>query len=396
MSTPCVLLVDDEPEMLELLAGALPPSFEVRTFQSATDALRSLEDIRPDVIVSDIVMPQIGGFEFRRRYAARFGHRGTPFLFLSSLADDDTMVAGLDAGADDYLTKPIRPELFRARIESLIRRRRYDGTASFRGDFTTTPWTRLLEFCEQKRFTGTLTVDLGAAQLTLRVHGGELDRSVPSAVIDQLWDLASGAFLLESAAPSFDELEARRPVRAPTGRLSTIPVKGRTIQIETELARGDTPTIVSLVLAGSDTVSKIRKPIPPESDPVTVQALINEQHEEAIASLNDRISTLRHRRNRDSMPSPSTERSPQIAPPPPASDAQSEPAANSSSPEPVLEEPGTDDVSLLFDEGFEHSRGGDWQKALACWEEALALEPSNRTLRINVEVARRKLSRDES
>lgn len=384
MNAPCVLLVDDEPEMLELLAGALPASFEVRTFQSAGDALRSLEDIRPDVIVSDIVMPEVGGFEFRRRYNARFGHRGTPFLFLSSLADEETMVAGLDAGADDFLTKPIHPELFRARIESLIRRRRHEGTASFRGDFSTTPWTRVLEFCEQKRFTGTLTVDLGGAQLSLRVHGGELDRDVPSAVIDELWDRRAGGFLLESAAPSFDDLEARRAPRAPTGRLSTIPVRGRSIQIETELAPGPVPTIVSLVLAGTDTVSKVRRPVPPEADIPTVQALIDEQHEGAIASLNDRISTLRYRRLHDSMPSPATERS---------SQAEEERV----DPEPtVLDEEGSDRVTELFDAGFEHSRDGDWQSALSCWEQALALEPSNRTLRINVEVARRKLTREES
>ncbi|MFO0554102.1 MAG: response regulator [Polyangiaceae bacterium] len=374
MNRPLVVIVDDDPDSREALAGALAPDYEVVTFSSAQTALGELTALEPDVIVSDIVMPQMGGFEFRRSYAARFGHRETPFLFMSSLGDDETVVAGLNAGADDFLVKPVPPSLLRARLSALLRRRRRRETSAFRGDLRTTPLTRLLQFCEDKHFTGTLTVDAPTLKTTIRLEGGELDPDLTASQIDEIWELEAGEFLLESVAPRYDELAPSSRSTQLVGRLSTVPVRGQTLEVETTFTAHKTPTVVTVVLARNEPISKTRKSLDADADPATIQSAIDEQHDQAIASLYDRISTLRQA----NQPSPSSTRPPS-------------PLDTSALVETVADP--TPDVETLFDQGFEHARAGDWEKALAVWERGLAVDPSHRTLAVNVQVARRKLNR---
>jgi DNA-binding response OmpR family regulator len=381
-----IVLVDDDPGILARTASILREGYSVECFSSASSALDALEGIVPDAIVSDIVMPGIGGFELRRLYERRFAARRTPFLFLSSLGDEETIVAGLDAGADDFVIKPPVPELLRARIRAVLRRSTKGARTFFRGELARVPFVSLLQFCEAKALTGELEIEAEGLRVSLPLRAGVVDYRAAEPWLDRLCGLAEGTYALRSAPLDFAELEhadARRPPDSgPSGRISTIRVRDRLLHVETELVHGDAPTIVSLILAGDQPVAKVRRRVPEDAELSELQGLIDAQHEEVEASTHDRVSAARQK----------LEATPAGASP--TGRAASGPPAREAAPEPETSGPSSTDAarsSALFDDGFDRFRRRDFAGALACWELALELNPTSRTLAINVDVARKKL-----
>ncbi|MBW6455453.1 MAG: response regulator [Trueperaceae bacterium] len=124
MSTTLVLAVDDEPALLKLTEHALKQGgYAVLTFDDARDALEEMRDgLRPDVIVSDIHMPAMTGFEFYEHVRQIGELRAVPFLFLTALEDRANMRRGMTLGADDYLTKPVRTQELLEAVEVRLRR----------------------------------------------------------------------------------------------------------------------------------------------------------------------------------------------------------------------------------------------------------------------------------
>lgn len=124
MSASLVLAVDDELAPLKVTeVSLLAAGYAVLTFDDARDALDEMhEGLRPDVIVADINMPALDGYEFYRRVREIPELRAVPFLFLTALGDRASMRKGMALGADDYLTKPFqRQELIDA-VEVRLRR----------------------------------------------------------------------------------------------------------------------------------------------------------------------------------------------------------------------------------------------------------------------------------
>lgn len=120
MLNPKILLIDDERPIRRLLRAILEgPGYEVREESGGLTALGEVPAWRPDVILLDLGLPDISGIEFLRRL--REWSR-TPVLVLSVAGDDESKVAALDSGADDYLTKPFSPRELLARIRALERR----------------------------------------------------------------------------------------------------------------------------------------------------------------------------------------------------------------------------------------------------------------------------------
>ena len=105
-----VLLVDDQPELLEAMAEALRDAgFSVVTASDGRQALARIREREPEVVVADVEMPGMGGYELCRQVRAR-GADDVPFLFCSGLGGPDARLEGLEAGADDYIVKPARPD----------------------------------------------------------------------------------------------------------------------------------------------------------------------------------------------------------------------------------------------------------------------------------------------
>ena len=122
--TACILVVEDEPAIQELIAVSLARNgHEVRRAASADETYRAVSDALPDVILLDWMLPDSPGPVITRRLRSDVRTREVPIIMLTARAGDDDKVAGLESGADDYITKPFSPRELEARIQAVLRRR---------------------------------------------------------------------------------------------------------------------------------------------------------------------------------------------------------------------------------------------------------------------------------
>ena len=120
-----ILVVDDNPLNVKLLAAKLAKDYySVLTAENGADALRMAVDEQPDIILLDVMMPEIDGFEVCQRLKADAVTRHIPVVMVTALSDTADRVHGLEVGADDFLTKPINDVALMARVRSLLRLKR--------------------------------------------------------------------------------------------------------------------------------------------------------------------------------------------------------------------------------------------------------------------------------
>lgn len=123
MQTKQILLVDDEPDILEFLGYNLKKDgFEVFTASNGLDAIRLASEIRPQVVVLDVMMPEMDGIQACEEIRKLPQMDQAAIVFLTARGEDYSQLAGFAAGADDYITKPINPKLFITRIHAILRR----------------------------------------------------------------------------------------------------------------------------------------------------------------------------------------------------------------------------------------------------------------------------------
>ncbi|MGB0720956.1 MAG: response regulator [Gammaproteobacteria bacterium] len=119
--TRTLLIVDDEPTNLEVLDDLLSPHYRVRAVTSGAHALQAVHRApRPDLILLDILMPVMDGFEVLRRLSADAGTRDIPVIFVTAVDSAEGQLRGLRAGAVDYITKPLHAELVLARVRTQL------------------------------------------------------------------------------------------------------------------------------------------------------------------------------------------------------------------------------------------------------------------------------------
>ncbi|MGB8214878.1 MAG: response regulator transcription factor [Anaerolineales bacterium] len=115
-----ILVVDDEARLVSLVETYLAQSgFRVVTASNGRQALALTQRQVPDLIILDLMMPEMDGYEFMHAYRAE---HDTPIILLTARAESDEKVIGLEAGADDYMTKPFRPRELMARVKAVLRR----------------------------------------------------------------------------------------------------------------------------------------------------------------------------------------------------------------------------------------------------------------------------------
>ena len=121
---PRILIVEDEPAIAELIAVNLRHNgFQPVWAIDAETAQRELDEILPDVILLDWMLPGESGLTLARKWRASARTKAVPILMLTARGDEADRVAGLDAGADDYIVKPFSPRELLARIRAVLRRR---------------------------------------------------------------------------------------------------------------------------------------------------------------------------------------------------------------------------------------------------------------------------------
>lgn len=185
---PAVLLVDDDFTLLPILSRRVARAgFDVSTARSGAEALKQLESGWPALVVVDLMMPGMDGFELCRRIKQV---ADLPIIVLSAVVDSEAKVSALELYAEDYVTKPFDPDELVARIQRVLRRSA-SGSPQISldgGDVTVDLATRLV------------TTPAGKQQLTrtesrlLQVLAAAVDRVVPTdELLDRVWTDADGA-----------------------------------------------------------------------------------------------------------------------------------------------------------------------------------------------------------
>ncbi len=122
-----ILLVDDEPDILEFVSFNLrKENYKVSTCSNGKVALEMALRNRPDLILMDVMMPGMDGIEVCEEMRKHNELNDVIIVFLSSRSEDYSLIAGLNAGADDYITKPVKPKMLMTKIKSLLRRKSVD------------------------------------------------------------------------------------------------------------------------------------------------------------------------------------------------------------------------------------------------------------------------------
>lgn len=123
-----ILLVEDERDLLELLKYNLDrEGYDVSTAETGEDGLKLVRNQPPDLILLDLMLPSMDGLEVCRSLKARPDTASIPVIMLTAKGEESDIVAGLELGADDYITKPFSPRILMARIKAVLRRAEADS-----------------------------------------------------------------------------------------------------------------------------------------------------------------------------------------------------------------------------------------------------------------------------
>ncbi len=123
MSNNRILLVDDEEDILEMIRYNLEKEgFEVEIANNGRDAIDKAKKFNPNLVLLDVMMPEMDGIETCLAIKDIDGLKNTMIAFLTARGEDYSQIAGFDSGADDYITKPIKPRVLVSRIKALLRR----------------------------------------------------------------------------------------------------------------------------------------------------------------------------------------------------------------------------------------------------------------------------------
>ncbi|MBI5962384.1 MAG: response regulator transcription factor [Chloroflexi bacterium] len=145
MTSELILLVDDEPSIIQLARMYFErEGFRVQEAADGESALNAADKHHPALIVLDVMLPKLDGFEVCRKLRA--GGDQTPIIMLTARDEDIDKILGLELGADDYLTKPFNPRELTARVKAILRRtdgkKQADTKPIHRGDLTIIPSSR--------------------------------------------------------------------------------------------------------------------------------------------------------------------------------------------------------------------------------------------------------------
>jgi len=160
--TKTVLVVDDEKDIRDLIAYNLSKEgFAVLTAGDGNEALQKLADHKVAVVVLDIMMPGMDGFEVCRRIRAKETIASLPVIFLTARSGEADQIIGLELGADDYIQKPVSPRVLVARVKSILRRSEMPDVPSMQGENS----------AERVDVDG---IDIDRASYKVRIDGSEV------------------------------------------------------------------------------------------------------------------------------------------------------------------------------------------------------------------------------
>lgn len=371
-----IFVVDSEPGGMGDVKSTLEAEgYEVATFDSAESALDLMTALdEPELIISEADMPDMDGFAFKKAFSRRFPNSITPFIFYTSLGDEDSMGRGLSLGVDDYLVKPMSPRLLATKIRNVLSRKNHYLIHSFYGDLSKLPFFKLMQFCETSGLTGEVELIEGDLNIIISFKAGQLQSdSTSDETLLKIYDMTQGIFIVRSMPISYSELKefavyevAEQTVDAvdavysdqekPMGKLSGIQMDKKFLQIQTEFVTQPSNQLATIVVNDGKVVNKVINPITGGKRPKEELAtLIEQQHNEVEADIRSKLAALLQQKK--------------------ASDVDT----------------AKDKFKALFDEGFEKYRNDDFIGALSAWERAYDINPTDKSLETNIRIVKKKL-----
>jgi len=124
-----ILLVDDEPDILEIVSYNLAnEGYQIFTASNGIEAVKKSKEIQPHLILLDVMMPEMDGIEACAKIRENDNLKEVIIAFFTARGEDYSQLAGFDAGADDYITKPVKPKVLVSKVNSLLRRLRKESS----------------------------------------------------------------------------------------------------------------------------------------------------------------------------------------------------------------------------------------------------------------------------
>ena len=118
-----ILVVDDEPDIVEIISyNLIKENYKVFSCYNGDDSIKIAEKEKPDLIILDVMMPGMDGIQVCEKLRLKNKFNNTIIMFLSARGEDFTHIAAYDAGADDFVNKPLKPRLLISKVRSLLRR----------------------------------------------------------------------------------------------------------------------------------------------------------------------------------------------------------------------------------------------------------------------------------
>ena len=218
-----IIVVDDDDAIRDIIKATLgPPEFETSVFADARDALRELPRLRPDLIVSDLLMPEMDGWTFFQHVKQVPQLRDVPFVFLSAVRSDQAMIKSLENGADDFVSKPFVLKALVAKVRATLRRIEKQAPAGpdrLSGTLGSAGTLPVLQFLEGNRLTARLTVSSAGIVWWAEFRNGDLVAAGPPDLagpdpIKALLGVREGSYVIEQATETL-------PVPAPAAALAS-------------------------------------------------------------------------------------------------------------------------------------------------------------------------------
>lgn len=286
-----ILLADDNADMLDYVKRLLSQQYEVETVRDGKAALAVIRQQRPDLVLSDVMMPELDGFELLRQLRADPATQDIPVILLSARAGEESRIEGLAAGADDYLVKPFSARELLARVEAVLKlmRLRQEVNATLHrseersrlalrvaqlGTWRYDPATNLVELDERMRAIWGEPADavqLPLAQVMERIHPADQARvaSTVSAALDptssgtyeidyrivwddgtERWIAANGQVIFTGAGPGRQAVELMGTALDITDRRSTEAALRESEELTQRILDSSNDCIKVLTLAG--------------------------------------------------------------------------------------------------------------------------------------------------
>lgn len=169
-----IFVVDDDPKIGRLLKFKLSKAdYDAEYFSSADDALRQIPNLKPNLIISDIQMPQMNGYDFCERLRQDARTANIPFIFLSGKTDTSDQLEGLRLGADDYVCKPVKIDFLLERMDKVLERaakaKSFKSLADFSGNLSQMSLNDVMQIVESNHKTGELEFALEDGSILGRI-----------------------------------------------------------------------------------------------------------------------------------------------------------------------------------------------------------------------------------